>query len=443
MASWNFNLQQAAGPIRRRCRWPTSATAASSSTATATSTSPIPWRASTATTTATTAIDGCRQDTRPFVTNCTIGSGPCIPWAGYATEMENLGSSFYNGLQVTLTQRTFKGLNFLAGYTWAHALDNATSNRSGFPQDNRTLPSGVGQWRLRHSPPFHSFHELRAAAVPRSAADGRRLAADQHPQFADRRALSASTTPSTTSVSPGNSSTAGTSPAIPNDVHWTTDPAKQITYCLRQLTATSNPRCAAHEPESGSRISTDASSRAARSSRRPPTEPSATCAATFSAGPAYANLDMSVTKRWKLSERISLQLRGEFFNILNHPNFDGLYTIGTDLSDPVVRDQRSGSSERYSGRRRLEPGGWFGRLAAHSVGCQADLVANEALLVKPAAPASCPGLFHCPMRPRCRPSFPKVRDGVSTSVACPLISTRFTRVYYADSNRVSTAEPSA
>jgi len=53
-------------------------------------------------------------------------------------------------------------------------------------------------------------------------------------------------------------------------------------------------------------------------------------------GPGNANLDFSVAKRWQFSERVSLQLRGEFFNILNHPNFDGLYTIGTDLSDPVA-----------------------------------------------------------------------------------------------------------
>ena len=32
---------------------------------------------------------------------------------------------------------------------------------------------------------------------------------------------------------------------------------------------------------------------------------------------------------------MNLQLRGEFFNVLNHPNFDGLYTLGTDISDPV------------------------------------------------------------------------------------------------------------
>ena len=41
-------------------------------------------------------------------------------------------------------------------------------------------------------------------------------------------------------------------------------------------------------------------------------------------GPGNANLDFSVAKRWQFSERVSLQLRGEFFNILNHPNFDDL-----------------------------------------------------------------------------------------------------------------------
>jgi len=38
-------------------------------------------------------------------------------------------------------------------------------------------------------------------------------------------------------------------------------------------------------------------------------------------GPGYANLDFSVTKNTRLYERLNLQLRAEFFNILNHPNF--------------------------------------------------------------------------------------------------------------------------
>jgi len=37
--------------------------------------------------------------------------------------------------------------------------------------------------------------------------------------------------------------------------------------------------------------------------------------------PGFYNWDMSVTKLVKFSERVNMQLRGEFFNVLNHPNF--------------------------------------------------------------------------------------------------------------------------
>jgi len=38
-------------------------------------------------------------------------------------------------------------------------------------------------------------------------------------------------------------------------------------------------------------------------------------------GPGLANLDLSLIKNTVLSERMKLQFRSEFFNILNHPNF--------------------------------------------------------------------------------------------------------------------------
>ncbi len=38
-------------------------------------------------------------------------------------------------------------------------------------------------------------------------------------------------------------------------------------------------------------------------------------------GPGYSNVDFSLTKNTRLTERLSLQLRAEFFNIFNHPNF--------------------------------------------------------------------------------------------------------------------------
>jgi len=38
-------------------------------------------------------------------------------------------------------------------------------------------------------------------------------------------------------------------------------------------------------------------------------------------GPGYKNFDFSVTKNNRLTERVNLQFRAEFFNIANHPNF--------------------------------------------------------------------------------------------------------------------------
>jgi len=38
-------------------------------------------------------------------------------------------------------------------------------------------------------------------------------------------------------------------------------------------------------------------------------------------GPGYKNVDFSITKQTRIAERLGLQLRAEFFNILNHPNF--------------------------------------------------------------------------------------------------------------------------
>ncbi|HXJ40135.1 MAG TPA: hypothetical protein VNH18_12730, partial [Bryobacteraceae bacterium] len=39
-------------------------------------------------------------------------------------------------------------------------------------------------------------------------------------------------------------------------------------------------------------------------------------------GPSRTNLDASIFKEVPLRERLRLQIRGEFFNALNHPQFD-------------------------------------------------------------------------------------------------------------------------
>ena len=53
-----------------------------------------------------------------------------FPYLGFIDMLQNLEHSNYNGLQTTITERTSHGLSFTVGYTFSHALDNASDNWS-------------------------------------------------------------------------------------------------------------------------------------------------------------------------------------------------------------------------------------------------------------------------------------------------------------------------
>ena len=54
----------------------------------------------------------------------------------------------------------------------------------------------------------------------------------------------------------------------------------------------------------------------------------------------FRDLDLSVTKDWKLRERFKAQFRAEFFNVLNHPSFANPYG-GTSGYGPGAFDDPS------------------------------------------------------------------------------------------------------
>ncbi len=49
-------------------------------------------------------------------------------------------------------------------------------------------------------------------------------------------------------------------------------------------------------------------------------------------GPGLQNWDIAAIRNIKFGERVSLQLRGEFFNVFNHTNFGGGTNDGVDIS---------------------------------------------------------------------------------------------------------------
>jgi hypothetical protein len=83
---------------------------------------------------------GAEQAGQPFTAPCatsigaaTNGSGgvfnptnSCLSYLSYITIIKNIYESNYNGMQMTLTGRNYHGLSFTAGYTYSHALGDAS-----------------------------------------------------------------------------------------------------------------------------------------------------------------------------------------------------------------------------------------------------------------------------------------------------------------------------
>ncbi len=81
-------------------------------------------------------------------------------------------------------------------------------------------------------------------------------------------------------------------------------------------------------------------------------------------GPNVWNWDMGVYKNFKITERVNLQLRGEFYNILNHKNFYvlGFGQGGADVSSlptnaaglPVVQAKKGGYGNPFDEHRNTQ-----------------------------------------------------------------------------------------
>jgi hypothetical protein len=275
--------------------------------------------------------DGSEQFGRPFTYSCPapIGGGaggPCYPYIGFMQYMENGSSSQYNGLQVTLTQKAWKGVNVLAGYTWAHVLDTATSNLAGVPQNSFDYAAerGNGDYDIRHRFTLSLIYDLPSWKAPLQMGQGWQVTSILNFQTGMPYYLYDSSDDISYT---GEGADRWNFHGNASDIHWS--PSTPIPFFVD---GTTNPACVA-QAASQANLAYYGCFQEGSAVITPPAD------GTFGnmgrnnlRGPAFHNWDMSVTKLWKLSERINLQLRGEFFNVLNHANFAG---VTTDLSDAV------------------------------------------------------------------------------------------------------------
>ena len=100
---------------------------------------------------------GAEGAARPYTLN---GKAPYL---GFLNYLSNYYGSNYHGLQTTLTARNYHGLDFVAGYTYSHALDDLSSNWVAFlPMDSARpfLDHASGDEDIRHRFTFSITYSL-------------------------------------------------------------------------------------------------------------------------------------------------------------------------------------------------------------------------------------------------------------------------------------------
>jgi hypothetical protein len=256
------------------------------------------------------------------------------PFLGQVNYLTNVYSSTYNGLQTTLTARSYHGLDFVAGYTYSHALDDLSSNWVAFlPQDSAhpLLEHASGDEDLRHRFTFSLTYTLPEKKTRSQFLGGWQFNTiisiqsgqpwninDQNNgfsgtgEFADRWNFFGR--PSDfKSIGPngipcfgpggGGACTGSAVPAAclsaatglgPAAVTALTDPAIGTNYCYMVGNSILIPNGVGQFGTMGRNIFRDT---------------------------GFRNVDLSVSKTFRFGERFRAQFRVETFNIFNHPNF--------------------------------------------------------------------------------------------------------------------------
>lgn len=283
----------------------------------------------------------CEAAGRPLNANCPVAQGglglggPCFPYIGYLNYLSNHSTSSYNSLQITLTKRYSHGLYLLAGYTYAHAIDTATSNLAGVPPNslNYAADRGNGDYDIRNRFTVSATYALPSIKSKWQMLEGWQVTSVAMLEgglpytlgdFNDDISLTGEFNDRWNMVgSPGN-------------IHWS---AKNPIPYFPFVDADGNPlpgNAACLPYASLSQLQTYGCFVSGSTIITPPEYGKfGNMGRNIFRGPSFRNWDFSVSKIWRLKERVSMQLRGEFFNILNHSNFDTL-TMNTDLSTPTT-----------------------------------------------------------------------------------------------------------
>jgi hypothetical protein len=263
--------------------------------------------------------DGNEQLQRPYTLNRKA------PYLGFLNYLSNFYGSTYHGLQTTLTARNYHGLDFVAGYTYSHALDDLSSNWVAFLPMNSASPlldHGSGDEDIRHRFTFSITYSLPEMKTRSQLLEGWQVNTiitmqsgqpwninDQSFDFSGTGELAdrwnfygnpsdfKSQGPNGLPFFPGTSNSACATKAAALDG---TNPIQPFTTALGMGGCYANGNSILIPNGIGT---------------------FGTLGRNVFRDTGFHNVDLSVSKNFKFGERMKAQFRIETFNIFNHPNF--------------------------------------------------------------------------------------------------------------------------
>jgi hypothetical protein len=218
-----------------------------------------------------------------------------VPAYNYIMQLTNDGYQRYNALHASFRQRNWHGLNTQYNFTWSNCIDNNSTNRGG----QASLP-------LQSENPYNpndtqgpcdtdvrlNFNLGGTYTVPKFSSLGR---------FGEGWEIGSVFTAITGRPFTALSGISGGDNSGQDLAVLRADCLAPPQYDYSQLTFITNIATAFAQPPGG-RLGT--------------------CGRNSLRGPGFKQLDGSVIKMTKLTERLNLQFRWEVFNVLNHPNFN-------------------------------------------------------------------------------------------------------------------------
>lgn len=283
---------------------------------------------------------------------------------GNITEQASNGTSNYNAMWLTVTKRVSQGLQFSGNYTWSHAFDQVSRNGLAVSDAlNTGLDYGPSDYDARHHLSFSAVYQLPFKA--NRAVNGWQLGGILTLQSGNPLNVTSGNGGKGTAITSGFTGLGGVRPdltgklpSVGYNIITTGGNTGRIQYF------SSNIVC---DPTTGSGCGAGAvftipvdvvGTGVAPTCYNAP----ATCVSVFHfgslgrnalVGPGFANLDFSLTKTTKITERLSNEFRVEAFDLFNHPNFGNPGTLAqfNSSSFGVISSTRGPTGDSGSSRQ--------------------------------------------------------------------------------------------